>query len=85
MTLMALGQQYAEEAENLAALVAKCDERRRIAIRAGAGSEANRLKKLKVLHERQQQDLLQIADWLRHYYDDSGETQQHIERDWWSL
>ena len=71
MTLEALGRQYAAEADNLEGLIASCDERRRIAIRAGDSPEAQRLEKLAELHKQQQNDLMQISAWLRHYYDDS--------------
>jgi len=73
MTLEALGRQYAAEADNLERLIASCNERRRIAIRAGESKEAHRLEDLAEQHTLQRNDLLQIAAHLRHYYDDSGD------------
>jgi hypothetical protein len=60
MTLEALGRQYAAEVDNLEGLIASCDARRRIAIRAGESQEAQRLEKLMELHTQQQRDLLEI-------------------------
>jgi hypothetical protein len=76
MTLEALGRQYAAEVDNLEGLIASCDARRHIAIRAGESKEAQRLEKLMELHTQQQKDLLELSAWLRHYYDDSpGDSQ----------
>jgi hypothetical protein len=78
MTLEALGRQYAAEADNLEGLIASCDARRHIAIRAGESKEAQRLEKLMELHTQQQRDLLELSAWLRHYYDDSsGDSQRN--------
>ncbi|MCL1952996.1 MAG: hypothetical protein FWF60_09235 [Oscillospiraceae bacterium] len=85
MTLEALGRQYAAEADNLEGLIASCDERRRIAIRAGDSKEAHRLEDLAERHTLQRDDLLEIAANLRHYYDDSGCGQEEIttiKKDW---
>jgi len=73
MTLEALGRQYAAEADNLEGLIASCNARRRIAIRAGESKEARRLEDLAERHTLQRNDLLEIAACLRHYYDDSGD------------
>jgi len=71
MTLEALGRQYASEADKLAGMIEDCRERRRAAISAGNSPEAQRQERLAELHTQQQSDLLQLAAWLKHYYDDS--------------
>jgi len=71
MTLETLGRQYATEVDNLEGLITSCSERRRIAIRAGNSPEAQRQERLAELHTQQRSDLLQLAAWLKHYYDDS--------------
>ena len=69
MTLEALGRQYAAEAGTLGEIIASCDPRRRSAMRAGNGGEAKRLKRAADAHAKQQEDLMQISSYLRHYYD----------------
>ena len=75
MTLEALGRQYSEEADTLTGLIANCDDRRRAALRDGNRPAAHRQIKIAEQHAQQQEDLLEIAAHLRHYYDDSSEEQ----------
>lgn len=68
LSLKALGDQYAQEAENLDRMITACKERRRFAIQAKNSSEAQRQERLIELHRQQRSDLLQLSAWLRHYY-----------------
>jgi len=84
MTLEALGRQYAAEADNLTGLIANCDDRRRAALRDGNRPKAHRQNKIAEQHAQQQEDLLEIAAHLRHYYDDSSEeTLQTTTKENW--
>jgi len=69
MTLEALGRQYAAEADTLGEVIASCDKRRRVALRAGNRREAKQQERKAAAHAQQQQELLRIATYLRHYYD----------------
>ena len=68
MSLKALGEQYAREADNLERMITACKERRRFAISGGNSAEAQRQERLMELHGQQRADLLQLSVWLRHYY-----------------
>jgi hypothetical protein len=68
MSLTALGEQYAREADNLEMMITACRERRRFAISGGNSAEAQRQEKLMELHGQQRADLLRLSVWLRRYY-----------------
>ena len=68
MSLKALGEQYAKEADGLEKMIKACKERRRFAISGGNSAEAQRQERLMELHSQQRADLLQLSAWLRHYY-----------------
>ena len=78
MSLAALGEQYAAEADNLERMIVACRERRRFAIRGGNSLEAQRQERLAELHAQQRSDLLRLSVWLRHYYrnQDTGSRSQ---------
>jgi len=80
MTLEALGRQYAAEADNLEGLIASCNERRRIAIRAGESREAHRQEDLAEQHTLQRNDLLEIAAHLKNYYEPGTEAVREEEQ-----
>jgi len=68
MSLKALGEQYAKEAENLDRMIKACGERRRFAVSGGNSAEAQRQERLIELHSQQRADLLRLSVWLRYYY-----------------
>jgi len=72
LSLKALGEQYAREADNLDRMIKACGERRRFAISGGNSAEAQRQERLMELHSQQRTDLLRLSAWLRQYYK-SGE------------
>ena len=80
MTLEALGRQYAAEADNLAGMIESCKERRGAALSAGDSSEAIRQENLAELHEQQRNDLLQLAAWLKNYYEPGTEAEREEEQ-----
>ena len=71
ISLAALGEQYAAEAENLEGMITACKERRRFAMRGGNSREAQRQERLAELHSQQRSDLLRLSVWLRGYYGDT--------------
>ncbi|MCL1951741.1 MAG: hypothetical protein FWF60_02820 [Oscillospiraceae bacterium] len=71
--LAALGVRYAAEADKLEQMIVACKERRRFAARAGNSQESARQERLIELHTRQRADLLQLAAWMKHYYDGRAE------------
>ena len=72
LSLKALGEQYAREADNLEGMIKACGARRRFAISGGNSTEAQRQERLMELHAQQRTDLLQLSVWLRHYYRSGG-------------
>ncbi|MDR1927515.1 MAG: hypothetical protein LBQ33_02615 [Oscillospiraceae bacterium] len=87
MSLRALGEIYAREAEVLEELITACGERRRFAVKNGRSKEAQRQERLQHLHMQQRNDLWQLSAWLRNYYgaqeDTAGTTEGegHYEND----
>ena len=70
MTMEALGRQYAAEADTLAGLIPACQRRKRAAMRDGNKAEAKRQDRLAEQYTQQQNDLLKLSAWLRHYYNE---------------
>ena len=76
VSMKELGDDYAAQAENLNDMIAKCGKRKQLAIRRGHIKEAARQDRLIELHTQQRNDLLRLAVWLRHYYDESAGQRQ---------
>jgi len=81
MSLEALGEQYAKEADNLDRMIKACGERRRFAVSGGNSAEAQRQEKLMELHGQQRADLLRLSAWLRHYYGNELDSMKGRETD----